>query len=159
MKKLVAVLLLLTCLFALSACKTAEIDDDNKGKIVYGEKYICAVDVSDSEEEQSYYIFEKDYLTYHYYYYYESYDDSVDTYSYTVTYKYEAIDEETIAFFFDSVDEIDGLDTAEEEELKERLNDKNGILIVSKNVLMSQGGTLYVRESYIEDELTNFDKE
>ena len=146
MKKIVAVLLLLTCLLTLSACKTAEIDDDNKGKIVYGEKYIYAEHASDPEEEQTYYIFEKDYLTYHYYYY---------SYSYTVTYKYEAIDEETIAFFFDSVEVHDG----DAEEIEEELKDKNAILIVSKNVLMSQGGDLYVRESYLEDELTNFDKE
>ncbi len=155
MKKLTAVLLLLTCLLALSACKTAKLDDDSKGKIVYGEKYIYAEDASEPEEEQTYYIFEKDYLTYHHYYYYESYDGSVDSYSYTVTYKYEAIDEETIAFFFDSVEVHDG----DAEEIEERLKDRNSILIVSKNVLMSQGGDLYVRESYLEDELTNFDKE
>ena len=149
MKKIIAVLLLVCSLLTLCACGAKKQDASSANKLVYGEKYIKASDVSLKEAEQKYYVFEKDYLTF--YCYDETYDGRVH---YTITYKYEIMDEGTLAYFFDSIEIYDDDDVTKEREK----NMDRGILLFSQNVLSTQSGTFYVRESYLEDELENFGK-
>ena len=147
MKKIIAVLLLVCSLLTFCACGAKKQDASYANKLVYGEKYIKASDVSLKEAEQRYYVFEKDYFTY---YFYSELDSKRQ--HYTVTYKYEIMDEGTLAYFFDSVEIYDDDDVT----TKASLRKSNGILLFSENVISTQAGTLFVRESYLENELENF---
>ena len=82
------------------------------------------------------YVFEKDYFTY---YFYSEFDSQRQ--HYTVTYKYEIMDEGTLAYFFDSVEIYDDDDVT----TKASLRKSNGILLFSENVISTQAGTLFVR--------------
>lgn len=149
MKKTVSVLLLLCCLLAFCACEGTTPDMSSANKIVYGEKYIRAEDASAPADQQVYYIFEKDHLIRHYYD--TSSNDRV--YHYTLTYKYTFVDEGTVAYFFDSRVIHD-----DDNATSNNSNIVNGILLFSENVLSNRSGDLYVRQSYLEQELTNFGK-
>lgn len=148
MKKIISLLLVLVCLVSLSACGGTSQDASGANKIVYGEKYYSISDASDPIEERRYYLFEKDLVHYHYYHAYNSMVSH-----YTVSYKYEIMDEGTLAYFFDSVEYHDD---------HTKLMDGysiSGILLFSENVIATGSGqSLYVRESYLENELTNFGK-
>nr|MBE6545284.1 hypothetical protein [Oscillospiraceae bacterium] len=146
MKKILSCLLLVSCLLSLCACEFTVSDMFSPNKVVYGEKYIHEDYTSKPENEQIYYIFEKDYLIFHYY------ADGSDITHYTITYKYELIDEETIAYFFDSI-EIHDDDTRT---VKSYYPYSEGVLIISKNVVMTLNGKLYVRQSYLDEELENY---
>lgn len=159
MKKTISFILLVGCLVALCSCGFSIPDMSSASKIVYGEKYIFADDTSLPEDEQNYYIFEKGHLTHHYYYHRTSRDsDTGEVFHniehYTLTYKYTVMDEGTIAYFFDSI-EIHDDDT----ETKENYgNTKRGLLLFSENVVSTISGALYVRQSYLDEELENFGK-
>lgn len=146
MKKILSCLLLVSCLLSLCACEFTVSDMFSPNKVVYGEKYIHEDYTSKPENEQIYYIFEKDYLIFHYY------AGGSSIAHYTITYKYEMIDEETIAYFFDSV-EIHDDDTRTAEYDR---SSSDGVLMISKNVVMTLGGILYVRQSYLDEELENY---
>ena len=150
MKKIIAVLVLACSLLTLCACGAKKQDASSANKLVYGEKYIKASDVSLKEAEQKYYVFEKDYLIF--YCYDETYDGR---FHYTITYKYEIMDEGTLAYFFDSIEIYDDDDVTKEREK----NMGYGILLFSENVISTQAGTLFVRESYLENEIENFGKD
>ena len=151
MKKVLSLFLILCLASSLCACGATAQDASSANKLVYGEKYIHTNTISLPEEQQRYFVFEKDLLIYHTYYWY-SVDDGCP---YTVTYKYEIMDEGTLAYFFHSVTFPEDY-TAPITETELRNN--NGILLFSENVLYSNSDTLYVRESYAEKELPNFGK-
>ena len=182
MKKIIALLLVMCCFMTLFACKNesdgngnqdtpsadrtasgennaigggvsapVKQDTSSSNKIVFGEKYISEDSVSRPEDQQTYYIFEDGLLKRHYY-------SEVDTLGgskishYTRTYKYEIMDDGTLAYFFHSMTLHDD-DTYNEARTKDNVN---GILLFSENVLSSPEGYLYIRESYIKSELPNF---
>ena len=156
MKKILSLFLILCLASSLCACGATVQDASSANKLVYGEKYIRADTISEPEEQQVYFVFEKDLLINHEYYQY-----SVNAVChYTATYKYEIIDEGTLAYFFHSV-------TFHEDHTvllmsEEGLRNDNGILLFSENVLYENSevsNVLYVRESYAEKELPNFGKE
>ena len=155
MKKILSLFLILCLASSLCACGATMQDASSANKLVYGEKYILASTISEPEEQQVYFVFENDLLIYHVYYQY-SRDDA---YHYTATYKYEIMDEGTLAYFFHSVTFHED-HTAPMTETS--LRNGSGILLFSENVLYANGDvspTLYVRESYAEKELPNFGKE
>ena len=99
-----------------------------------------------------YYIFEdKEYLQHHYYYHSSSYGY---THHYTMRCRYEIMDDGTLAYFYDSV-------TIHDDHTREDgySTGKSGILLFSENVVATQAGDLYIRESFLENELKNFDKD
>lgn len=149
MKKIISLLLVLVCLVSLSACGGTSQDASGANKLVYGEKYICLSDMDIPAEQRSYYIVEKDTLSFHYY----SMGYSGLNH-YTKSYKYEIMDEGTLAYFYDSIVYHDDHDST-----GPISTDGSGILLFSENVIATgQNQTLYVRESYLENELTNFGK-
>ena len=104
-------------------------------------------------------MFEEDALTYHYYYQYEGYYDyTLKEYTgnyvahYTLTCKYEIMDDGTLAYFFDEV-EIHDDDT---KTVDKDLSGRAGILLFSKNILATTAGAIYINENYLEEELVNF---
>ena len=152
MKKILTLFLILCLASSLCACGATVQDASSANKLVYGEKYIRTEYVSKPEEPPEYFVFEKDLLIDHTYY--QSNDHGV--YHYTVTYKYEIMDEGTLAYFFHSVTFHED-HTAPMTEAAVRNN--KGILLFSENVLYANSNVLYVRESYAEKELPNFGKE
>ena len=155
MKKILSLFLILCLASSLCACGATMQDTSSANKIVYGEKYIRTNTISEPEEQQVYFVFENDLLIYHVYYQYSS----NSAYHYTAAYKYEIMDEGTLAYFFHSVTFHED-HTAPMTETS--LRNGNGILLFSENVLYANGDvspTLYVRESYAEKELPNFGKE
>ena len=134
MKKLLTLsLLLIICAFAICSCAGTP-DTSSANKITYGEKYYRATEYeADDKENFPYFIiYEDGYLDY--------------TNFKTIRYKYEIVDESTLAYFFDSSTDL-GTDT----------ND-HGVLVYSENVLMTKSGVVFVREGYINEELPNFGK-
>lgn len=152
MKKIVALLIAFVCLLTLVACDQSQSSEDSsENKVVYGEKYILSSDVNKDEDEMQYYIFEdKEYLQHHYYYHSSSYGY---TNHYTMRCRYEIMDDGTLAYFYDSV-------TIHDDNTREGgySTGKSGILLFSENVVTTQAGDLYIRESFLEDELKNFSK-
>ena len=156
MKKIIALLLVMCCFMTLFACKNESDGDGNQdtssaNKIVFGEKYISEDSVSRPEDQQIYYIFEDGLLKYHYYSEVDIWEDSKISH-FTRTYKYEIVDDGTLAYFFHSMTLHDD-DTYTKARTKDN---KNGILLFSENVLSSTEEYLYIRESYIKSELPNF---
>ena len=152
MKKLLSILLLTVSVLGLLSCSSAsKVDDSTIGKIVYGEKYIRGVNLP--EEQQNYYIIYDDYIEFHYYYD-NAYIDSgeYDVSHYKMKYKYTIVDESTLAYFYDSVECYDDCNE------HNHSSSRSGILIFSENVLLDDGMHEFVRESYLEDELTNYCK-
>ena len=148
MKKLLSILLLAVSVLGLLSCSAAsKVDDSTVGKIVYGEKYIRGVNLP--EEQQNYYIIYDDHIEYHYYYK-EYHGDDVTHYK--MKFKYTIVDESTLVYFYDSVECYD--------DCNEHLHSSSttGTLIFSENVLLNENMSEYVRESYFEDELTNYCK-
>ena len=143
MKRIISVFILICCLFSLSACNFSDLKGDDLNDVVLGEKYIYAGSVNSEYEE--YYIVEKDRLIYHFR------NDSNNN-NYTITYKYTVIEEGMISYFYDSK-EIN--DTSHDENSFIR---KNGMLILSENVIYTQSQLQFIRESYLNDELENFGK-
>ena len=152
MKKILSLFLILCLASSLCACGATMQDASSANKLVYGEKYIHTDTISEPEEQQRYFVFEKDLLIFHDYYQYSS--NAVC--HYTATYKYEIMDEGTLAYFFHSV-------TFHEDHtgpmMEKTLRSGKGILLFSENVLYNNSNVLYVRESYAEKELPNFGKE
>ena len=133
MKKLLALsLLFVICAFAICSCAGTP-DTSSANKITYGEKYYRASNYdADAENHYQYFIiYDSGYLDY-------------VTSEYTTRYKYEIVDESTLAYFFDSsTNEF------------AKTNDYD-VLVFSENVLMEKNGNVYVREGYINEELPNF---
>ena len=154
MKKILSLFLILCLASSLCACGATVQDASSANKLVYGEKYIRTDTISEPEEQRVYFVFEKDLLINHNYY--QSTFSDHDVYHYTVTYKYEIMDEGTLAYFFHSVTfHEDHTAPMSEKELR----NQRSILLFSENVLYNNGNVLYVRESYAEKELPNFGKE
>ena len=153
MKKIVALLIAFVCLLTLVACDQSQSSEDSsENKVVYGEKYIRSGDVNKDENEMQYYIFEdQEYLQYHYYYYYSSYGYASH---YTMRCRYEIMDDGTLAYFYDSA-------TIHDDHTREGgcSTGESGILLFSENVVTTQEGALYIRESFLKDELKNFHKD
>ena len=154
MKKILSLFLILCLASSLCACGATVQDASSANKLVYGEKYIRIDTISEPEEQQVYFVFEKGLLINPIYY--QSTFSDHDVYHYTVTYKYEIMDEGTLAYFFHSVTFHED-HTAPMTETSLRNN--SGILLFSENVLYDNSNTLFVRESYAEKELPNFGKE
>lgn len=152
MKKIICILLVLCCLASLCSC-TARKDSDEKS-IVYGEKYILSTELSKKDEEQKdYYIFDEEYLKYYV-------CSSKKRTHHMITYKYSFIDAETVVYFFDSIEIYDD----DEKTDKYSINQDEGILIISENVILKSAVEndpndvydMYVRESYAKEDLKNF---
>jgi hypothetical protein len=73
-------------------------------------------------------------------------------YHYTLTFKYEIVEDGTLAYFFDGV-EIHDDDT---KHVDKDFSERAGLLMFSKNVLSTPEGALYINETYLEEELVNF---
>lgn len=143
MKKILSLILSLVCLFSLAACAQGQ-DTSSANKLVYGEKYyyIPFTDFNNLDKEYQYIIFEKDSFT-------ETRKSEKYEHDHSITYKYEIMDEGTLAYFYDS--KVDPNHEIHETESTRY----NGILLFSENVL-SNGSNLYVLESYLDEELPNF---
>lgn len=150
MRKILSVLLVLSCLLVCCACRGDTTEKDPlENKVVYGEKYISNRDTQLPENEQSYLIIEADRLKYHYY------GGGADTVQhYTIVCKYEILDEETIAYFFDSFE----FHSDHTSPYMNYDSDFSEILLLSENVIFDRGGGIFVRESYLNTELVNFGK-
>lgn len=149
MKKILSVLLIMCCLTVFCACGASTPDTSSANQIVYGEKYISADEILSPKSEQAYYIINKNSIKYYNYY---QYSGSVQ--HCTITFKYEIMDEGTLAYFFDSIEIYDDDNTTN----KDKPGTSHGILLFSKNVISTQSGNLFIRESYLENELKNFGK-
>lgn len=146
MKKILSLLLVVIALVSLVAC-AKEPNTSGANKLVYGERYIS---LDGCEPDHNFYTFliEKDAI--YKYVYYKS-DERV--YHYTITYKYEIIENGKLAYFYDSFEAHEGNNAASAD------NQSSGILSFSENVLSSlDGKSIYVRESYFNNELPNFGK-
>lgn len=149
MKKVLSLLLLVCCLATLCACGGKNADASSANKIVYGEKYVSANAMNSEETCELYYIIEKDCLKKY------TYDENGrDVWHYIATFKYEIIEEGKLVYFFDS---IEIYEDDNQTKMKNACVD-NGVIEFSENVLIIDDGPLYVRESYLEEELTNFGK-
>lgn len=144
MKKFLALILVILSLVAICSCSSAP-DMSSVNKITYGEKYYMSDDCHKPEDERRYYIIYDDgYMEFYcpYGFYGEKY---------TVRYKYDIVDESTLVHFYDSLVVHSGS--------KDITEDDTGMLLFSENVLMTKGGSIYVREGYINAELPNFGKD
>jgi len=142
MKKLLALLLVLLSLVAICSCSGTP-DMSSVNKITYGEKYYMAADMDEPEEERRYYaIYDDGYMDFYY---------AGDSYEYTVRYKYDVVDESTLVYFYDTLVVHSGSKDVKETD--------SGMLLFSENVLMTEDGTIYVREGYVSEELPNFGKD
>ena len=152
MKKLICILLVLCCLASLCSCVAKK--DSDEEPIVYGEKYILSTELSKNDKEkQDYYIFDEEYLKYYV---------SDSKIHYMITYKYSFRDAGSIVYFFDSIEIY--ADDKKTDKHAISINQDEGILIVSKNVILKSNVEndpndiydMYVRESYGDGELKNF---
>ena len=152
MKKILSVLLVLSCLLVCCACRGDTTEKDPlENKVVYGEKYISNRDTQLPENEQRYLIVEADRLKYHHY---SAGTETVE--HYTIVCKYEVVDEATIAYFFDSFEFHS--DHTIPSSYMDYDSDFSEILLLSENVIFDRGGGIFVRESYLNTELVNFGK-
>ena len=140
-------------IFALSACGT----NAAAGSPLQTEKkYINEESVAAASDKQSYYLFHGDNTgIYRYYAFYESYG-TTRIYDYTVTFKYEFVDQqkEAVVCLYDSVEYGD---THNQNEISSTWN---VLLTVSHNVLCSAssgGYSFYIHEEYL-SEIPNFGK-
>ena len=150
MKKFFAVLMVVLTVFVFSFSGCAS----NRLKLDYGTKYIKADQVSEKEDEQTYYLFNKNgYGNYHYYNrYYSSYEGVHKVTAYTITFKYEFIESESTVFcFFDSAKN-------EGDDVVVVNSNWTATLLVTDFVLMGTSNAFYINEEYAEKELPNFDK-
>lgn len=148
MKKLISLFLVTLSLFLLVSC-AATPTASGADKLVYGERYI-SLDSCEPEANYTAMLIEKNAIQKYVYY-----KSMGRVYHYTITYKYEIIDDGKLAYFFDSIELHDGNNAAS----KGDYNQSSGILCFSENVLSTlDGKTLYVRESYFNNELTHFGK-
>ena len=154
MKKLICILLVLCCLASLCSCAARKAS--NEKPIVYGEKYILSTELSKNDKEtQDYYIFDEECLKYYV-------CSSNRRTHYMITYKYSFIASDTIVYFFDSIEIYDDDEKTDKHAIS--INQDEGILIVSKNVILKSNVEndpndiydMYVRESYGDGELKNF---
>ena len=143
MKRIISVFILICSLLSLSACNLSDLKGDNLNGVVLGEKYIYSDSVN--QEYEQYFIVEKDRLIYHF-------RNSENTSNYTITYKYTILGVGMISYFYDS-NEIN--DTTHDEN---SLIYRNGMLIISENVIYNESQMQFIRESYLNDELKNFGK-
>lgn len=155
MKKIISLLLIVVLLLSLAACGKTQ-DTSGANKLVYGEKYVkLRIDDTETpENDVSYYIVKKDCIEK--YVYYKSraiLSDEFHIYHYTVRYKYEIMDEGTLAYFYDSIEFHEGHNTD-----RNSYKQSNGILLFSENVISTTQNDLYVRESYKNNELNSFGK-
>ena len=148
MKKILSLLLIVIALVSLVAC-AKEPNASGAGKLVYGERYIS---LDGCEPDHNFYtlLIEKDAI-----YKYVYYEFAERVYHCTITYKYEIIENGKLAYFYDSFETHEGNNAAS----AGAYNQSSGILSFSKNVLSSlDGESIYVRESYFNNELPNFGK-
>ena len=143
MKRIISVFILICCLFSLSACNLSDLMGDNLNGVVLGEKYVYSDSVNNEYEQ--YFIVEKDRLIYHF-------RNDANNNNYTITYKYTILGVGMISYFYDSK-EIN--DTKHDEN---SFVYKNGMLIISENVIYNESQMQFIRESYLKDELENFGK-
>ena len=143
MKRIISVFILICCLLSLVACNFSDLKGDNLNGVVLGEKYVYSDSVN--QEYEQYFIVEKDRLIYHF-------RNSENTSNYTITYKYTILGVGMISYFYDS-NEIN--DTTHDEN---SLIYRNGMLIISENVIYNESQMQFIRESYLNDELKNFGK-
>ena len=68
MKKILSLFLILCLASSLCACGATMQDTSSANKLVYGEKYIHTSTISEPEEQQRYFVFEKDLLINHEYF-------------------------------------------------------------------------------------------
>ena len=134
MKKILAISLLIAfCTLAICSCVGTP-DMSSVNKITYGERFYSAENYDEDLSNHPYIII-----------YDDGFMDRV-TSSRTIRYKYEIVDESTLAYFyFDST----GVNTD---------TNKHGIFAFSENVLLDKDGTVYVREGYVNEELPSFGK-
>ena len=146
MKRFVALLLITLCLVSLAACGAS-----NGTEVTYGEKYIYESDAALPEGEQNYLIFYRNgKVEYHYYYNSLVYEGEVS--HYTLTMKYEALGDGRVVCLFDSVEIHDDDNRSKAEDF----TDESYIMTLSKNVIVRGEDSLYIRESYLTDEIPNF---
>ena len=154
-KRTLSLFMIFCMLLSLAACGAGahRADTGSANKIRYNEKYIRAAVVDKPEEQQTYYIFTADTLTYHYYRH--SYYPTTSVEHYTVVYRYEVMDEGTLAYFFDSIEFHDDHSASTKESA---YCHSNGVLLFSENVLLdaSSGNISFIREAYWKEKLTNF---
>ncbi len=149
MKKVACLLLALASVGCMAACK-----NEAKMKLSYGEKYINHEDITEPEEEQTYYIFYRNGTGEYHYYSYSAY--TMRTSSYTISFRYKIVEEENMVFcFYDSV-EYDEVDTAK------LFKDSTTIykLMYTQDFIMdATNANMYLTEDFVEDEIPNFGKE
>ncbi len=121
----------------------------------YGVRYICENDNIRSEDDyqKTYMTFSKNgYGTYHFYYD-SDYTNYIDDYTIKFKYSYLDDDKSTIACFYDSIS-YGEKNTAP----KGDHSDWDGIITVSKNVLMSLSSTKFINEEYLDEEIPEYRK-
>ena len=146
MKRIIALLLVTLCLLSLAACGTS-----SGTEVTYGEKYIYKSDVSLPEGEQSYLIFYRN-GTFDFHYYYRSSVYEGEVTHCTLTMKYEVLSDGRVACFYDSVE----LHDDDNQSKAEDFSDDSYIMTLSKNVIVRGEDSFYIRESYLEDGIPNF---
>jgi len=144
MKKILSIILVLVCLLSLCAC-TQEQDLSSATKLVYGEKYISLTDY-DPEQSYSYIIFDETYMKHSYF--------NKGKADYTVTYKYEIMNDGKLAYFYDSLT-IHAYGASTNTNL---LKGGGGVFDFSENIISNPLSDIYVRESYINENLPYFAK-
>lgn len=147
---LLALVLCLTPVLGLVACGS---DAD----LAYDVKYIHDNDDIRSKDgyKQTYVIFNSNgYGQFHHYSL--SYGGDY-TYEYTVKFKYTYLDKDksTVACYFDS---ITFSDRHSFNSKPEDYDDWSEMYTVSKNVIMSSGGSTYINKDYLDDEIKNYKK-
>ncbi len=148
MKRIFCGALALMSIFCMGACG----DNSSANGLSYNAKYIFKEDVSEAEEEQSYYIFYKDGTAkYHYYWTWKDYTfNRTNVYSYTLKLKYKIVEEENMVFCF-----YDGIEYDEANNVETDRSDYTASLMYTEDFLRTSAGDMYMTEAFLK-EIPNF---
>ena len=151
MKKIICGVLALMSVFCMGACAW---DKESDCKLSYGVKYINEGKAAGYQSGETYIVFNEDGTAKYHYYYVSTSGESV--YSYTIKYKYEIIEEESMVFcFYDGIEYDEAHNAAL---LSHAESAKVQTYMYTENFLMSIGGSVYLSEDFLEEELPNFGK-
>lgn len=150
MKKLLCCLLSMAIMLSMTMFSACSVIGDTI-HLRYEEKYIISWLVGEGGEEENHFIFYRNGTGIFHRFYEGTISGDDYCYSYTTSFKYEIVDDDSIVCFYDSV-EYDDVHTKGAVR-----SDWMKIFACSKNVIKSVSGDIYVAESYL-GELPDFNK-
>lgn len=123
---------------------------DDIGVLQMDTKYVLSTEINRDESKKNYFIFHEDGTGEYKYYDYSS--GNVSDFTFYLKYTFVDAEKSTVVCFYDSVEYHDGNVGSKANSLWCRT------VGVSKNVLVETGGSIYINENYVAENLPNFGK-